>query len=151
MTCSPTPSAARCLAAPLETGCPPLQWPAKNASDVLDYSLDFGAWDTDGTDCPRMLSVETKNVTALWWQLDGALAVIALAGGSPPMAEVDVTVTFCSGRRHTQRVYLPIVQSVTDLCPPTIWRAPNGACVPPDTLSSAGAVLTLPSGSPLTV
>lgn len=148
------PSLARRLCAPPLAGCA-LTWPAKIASDVLDYALDFCAWDTDGADAPCSLLVATKNVTALWWQLDGALAVIALAGGCSSMAEIDVTVTFYSGRRHTQRVYLPIttygtLKGAPELCPPIVWRAPNSACVPPDALSAADTVLTLPDGSPLT-
>lgn len=123
---------------------PPLNWPAKDPGDVLDYQLDV-APALVGNDGDMIVSLDVAVAPAAPGDLvvnsikaDGALVVLWLAGGQAgTVYTVTISIGTASGRTLQRTVLLPVL---------TLSVSP----VPPNAIQiSTGVVLTDQNGNPV--
>ena len=104
---------------------PPLNWPTKDPTDVLDYQFDIGpaVVSNDGDAiatldvavCPGNPGDLTVNSTGV----DGNVAVLWLAGGqSGTVYTITLTITTVNGRTVQRSVLLPVLSLSTLPVPP---------------------------------
>ena len=122
----------------------PLNWPAKDPEDVLDYQFDISpaviGHDGDGiatldvTARPNSAGdIEITNVSA-----DGARAIMWVAGGqSGTVYTVTISITTTSGRAVNRSILLPVVSLAT---PAVLHNAIQ---------TSEGLMLTDHTGNPI--
>ncbi len=131
----------------LPSDLPPLVWPAKDPSDVLDYALDLSAA-LSGDPGDRIVTVGatiTPNLSSadLWLGnivADGGVVAMWLSGGQVgTVYAVQITVSTLHGRIIGRSVLLP-VQLLATAAPPTNMLT-----------NSAGAVITDLNGNPILV
>ena len=126
------------------TPAPPLNWPAKDPGDVLDYILDIGPAivgnDGDGiaavtvTVAPSSSGdLELQSTTA-----DGSRIVLWLSGGQAgTVYTITFLITTINGRSLQRTVLLPVLSL-------SIPIAPTSAI-----MTSTGVVLTDQNGNPV--
>lgn len=122
----------------------PLNWPAKDPDDILDYQFDIapavigndgdGIATLDVTARPDQAGdVEITKVTA-----DGPRAIIWVAGGQPGLVyTITISITTVSGRAINRSILLPVMALAT---PAVLQNAIQ---------TSEGFMLTDHSGNPL--
>jgi len=123
---------------------PPLNWPAKDPTDVLDYQLDISpAVIGDEGDAIAALDVsiapnEPGDLSLHSAYADGTSAVIWLAGGQVgTVYTVTLLVTTSCGRTLQRSVLLPVLSLSSPTIPITAIR------------TNAGLVITDQNGNPV--
>jgi hypothetical protein len=103
---------------------PPLAWPAKDPSDILDYEFDISAalvgneGDSIATVTTTVTPAASGDLSVTSIAADGAVAVLWCAGGRAGTTYVvQITVTTTSGRTLGRAVLLPVLQ-LTSAVPP---------------------------------
>jgi hypothetical protein len=130
----------------LPTTPPPLTWPAKDPSDVLDYEFDFSPAliGNEGDALANVTAMVSPNATGDLAvnsiAADGAVAVFWLSGGQAgTIYSVQVTVTTQNGRSIGRAVLLPVLALAT-------------AQVPSASLTTEqGSVITDQTGNPILI
>jgi hypothetical protein len=123
----------------------PLQWPAKDPSDTLDYVFDITpALSANPGDTISTLDVNISpnnpgDVTLTSSNADGNLAVLWLTGGQAQTTyTVTITITTTGGRTLARSVSLPVIALASVPAPVSALTTPSGQA------------LTDPTGTPLT-
>lgn len=123
---------------------PPLNWPTKDPSDVLDYRFNIA---------PALIGNEGDSISTLdvfiapdnpgdltlnQAQADGTYAVLWLSGGQAgTIYSITILITTTNGRTLQRSILLPVLEL-------------SVAPVPADAIDvSAGAVLTDQNGNPI--
>jgi len=127
---------------------PPLNWPAKDPIDVLDYQLDISpaVVGNDG-DAIATLDVEVApsnsgDLTVNRVTADGATAVLWLSGGQPgTIYTVTLMITTASGRALQRSVLLPVLPLSTPPVPSNALNTDEGGAL---TDQNGNPVLTSP-------
>jgi len=120
----------------LPTTPPPLSWPAKDPSDVLDYEFDVGAAlvGNEGDTIATVAVVITPNATGDLVlnssAVDGSRAVLWFAGGqSGTVYVVQVTVGTTNGRTIGRAVLLPVLPLASATAAATALTTEVGATI----------------------
>jgi hypothetical protein len=135
---SPVPRGSTALAPP------PLNWPAKDPADVLDYQFDISPAlvGNDGDAIATLdVTIEPANPGDLVLNsatTDGALAIVWLSGGQAgTIYTVNLVITTVNGRTINRTILLPVLYLSV---PP----------IPPNALiTDTGVVLTDQNGNPV--
>ena len=123
---------------------PPLNWPAKDPADVLDYQFDISPAlvGNDGDAIATLdVTIEPANPGDLVLNsatTDGALAIVWLSGGQAgTIYTVNLVITTVNGRAINRTILLPVLYLSV---PP----------IPPNALiTDTGVVLTDQNGNPV--
>jgi hypothetical protein len=123
---------------------PPLNWPAKDPTDVLDYQFDISpaVLGNDGDMIATLdVTIEPNNpgdLTLKSAEADGNVAVLWLTGGQAGTVYlIGIVITTVNGRTIQRSILLPVVYLSV---PP----------IPPNALvTDAGVVLTDQNGNPV--
>jgi hypothetical protein len=123
---------------------PPLNWPAKDPADVLDYQFDISPAlvGNDGDAIATLdVTIEPANPGDLVLNsatTDGALAIVWLSGGQAgTIYTVNLVITTVNGRTINRTILLPVLYLSV---PP----------IPPNALiTDTGVVLTDQNGNPV--
>jgi hypothetical protein len=123
---------------------PPLNWPAKDPADVLDYQFDISPAlvGNDGDAIATLdVTIEPANPGDLVLNsatTDGALAIVWLSGGQAgTIYAVNLVITTVNGRAINRTILLPVLYLSV---PP----------IPPNALiTDTGVVLTDQNGNPV--
>jgi hypothetical protein len=123
---------------------PPLNWPAKDPADILDYRFDMSPsllsndGDTIATLDATVSPSQPGDLTIVSMTADGSKAVFWVTGGqSGTVYTVTISVGTASGRLIQRSVLLPVISLST-------VAMPAGAIVTTD-----GTVLTDQNGNPV--
>jgi hypothetical protein len=123
----------------------PLQWPAKDPGDTLDYVFDIApALTANPGDTIATLDVtispgDPGDLTLASSSADGARAVLWLTGGQPlTNYTVTITISTTGGRTLARSVALPVITLASIPAPESALTTPSGQ------------PLTDPTGTPLT-
>ena len=123
---------------------PPLNWPTKDPSDVLDYQFDItrAVVGNDGDAIATLdVTVEPNNPGDLTMNsatADGTVAVLWLAGGQPgTVYTVTLVITTVNGRTIQRSILLPVLCLSVSAVPPT------------SLITDSGVVLTDQNGNPI--
>ncbi len=123
---------------------PPLNWPTKDPTDVLDYQFDISpALVGNDGDAIATLDVTVKpnnpgDLTLHSAQADGAVAVLWFSDGQAgTVYTVTVVITTVNGRTIQRSILLPVLLLSVPAIPPNAVE------------TSAGVVLTDQNGNPV--
>ena len=123
----------------------PLNWPAKDPQDVLDYQLDIGpavignAGDTITAMNVTVTPSSPGDLVVNSVSADGTLAVLWLAGGQAGVVyTITCTISMTSGRTIQRSLLLPVMSLSVPAIPVNAIQ------------TSAGVVLTDQNGNPVT-
>jgi hypothetical protein len=123
---------------------PPLNWPAKDPTDVLDYQFDISpaVVGNDGDTIASLdITIEPNNpgdIALNSATVDGNVAVLWLSGGQPgTVYVVTLVITTVNGRTIQRSVLLPVVCLSVPAVPPNAL------------ITDTGIVLTDQNGNPV--
>ena len=129
----------------IATAPAPLNWPAKDPQDVLDYQLDIGpavignAGDTITAMNVTVTPSSPGDLVINSVSADGTLAVLWLAGGQAGVVyTITCTISMTSGRTIQRSLLLPVMSLSVPAIPVNAIQ------------TSAGVVLTDQNGNPVT-
>jgi hypothetical protein len=125
---------------------PPLNWPAKDPADVLDYQFDISpALVGNDADAIATLDVTIEpanpgDLTLNSATADGPVAVLWLSGGQPGIVyTVNLAIGTTNGRTINRAILLPVLYL-------SVPPVPSNALV-----TDAGVVLTDQNGNPVLI
>jgi hypothetical protein len=123
---------------------PPLNWPAKDPGDVLDYILDIGPA-IAGNDADSIATLDVTispsapgDLTKQSMTTDGSQIILWLANGqSGTVYSITLRITTGNGRTLLRTILLPVLLL-------SVPPVPSGAI-----LTTSGAALTDENGNPI--
>jgi hypothetical protein len=123
---------------------PPLNWPAKDPNDILDYQIDFLPA-VIGNDSDSIATIDISiapsdpgDLTAVRSGADGTRAIIWMSGGqSGTIYTVTLLVTTANGRTLQRSILLPVIALSIPAVPASAMQ------------TNTGNVLTDQNGNPI--